>query len=1057
MKPCVLKMKAFGSYGKETVIDFNQSAQNLFLITGDTGAGKTTIFDAIVFALYGQASSSSNKKDGILLQSHFASFDETPEVEFTFAESAAADAPVYKIRRVPRHLRPVKRRGRTGKDFTEEKGFVELVLPDASVYPEKNTDEKIEEIIGLTREQFMQVAMIAQGEFMELLRAKTDDKKEIFRKLFHTELYEKIRSILEERKKEKERELAVIKTQCRTELAHVVVTEDFEKKEELSGYSGELKNGNLACLADYLLCLEEFCAYTRQRLDELTEKWNDAAKALDRAKGEYTKAESLTEAFAKYEEAEALLAACERIRPEMEEKAELAEALKEAYEIKPVWQLYQDAAQELAALEQRLMAQEESLPYRSECQKAAQERFQEISGQYEEDKRKLHELLQKVTDAIQLFDRKENAEQEKQTKQDQYTALNNKKTELEQELDILREKQKQSEERIEANRDAYVDKAKAEAESDKVKALGERMEDFRMLEKNLKSQNKRLSRKQQELVEANAEYQRKTARYEQLNALFLSGQAGILARELVDGEPCKVCGSKIHPAPYPFSALLEVPTQQEVTLAKQDSDAWNELRQKKALEAGGLKTIVEKEQEQYMAERAQLCAQLGIQEGDHLFEAFEAYQRNVLEEDRRCQEKVVFLEEERKRADALSDKIGKQSEKTETYRQELSALKEELAGLDAALKELENHTGFADREAARLAKEQAEADFRLVCDAYHQKEEQKIRADRDLEKALSLIEDYKRSLPQKQEHAQSRKSQYEQLLTQKSFADSEEWQSMTEQFSKETLLAWQEELAQYRKKSQEAIIKKETAGSVIQDRPRPDMERLTEAVRQYSERFDSIAHERSRLMPIADNNEKVLTALKQQAEQRERTIHEHTKIDNLYRIISGSVNKQNKMDLETFVQRYYLRKILAAANRRFEKMTAGQFRLLLKDMEEAGRGRNEGLDLMVYSLVTGKKREVRTLSGGESFMAALSLALGMADQIQEGSGAIHLDMMFIDEGFGSLDEHSRGQAVRVLKEMAGGDRMIGIISHVTELKQEIENQLVITRNETGSHADWRIN
>ena len=189
--------------------------------------------------------------------------------------------------------------------------------------------------------------------------------------------------------------------------------------------------------------------------------------------------------------------------------------------------------------------------------------------------------------------------------------------------------------------------------------------------------------------------------------------------------------------------------------------------------------------------------------------------------------------------------------------------------------------------------------------------------------------------------------------------------------------------------------------------------------------------------------------------ERKRALKEHARLDTLYRLVSGNVTDA-RMDLETFVQRCYLERILAAANRRFEEMSGGQFELRMVGDEDAGKGRNRGLDLMVYSTVTGKEREVRTLSGGESFMAALSLALGMADQIQESAAAIHLDMMFIDEGFGSLDEHARNQAVRVLKEMAGSSRLIGIISHVTELKQEIDDQLIVSKDESGSHVRWQI-
>ena len=212
---------------------------------------------------------------------------------------------------------------------------------------------------------------------------------------------------------------------------------------------------------------------------------------------------------------------------------------------------------------------------------------------------------------------------------------------------------------------------------------------------------------------------------------------------------------------------------------------------------------------------------------------------------------------------------------------------------------------------------------------------------------------------------------------------------------------------------------------------------------------------RDQLRSVYKDNKEVCRTLVPMLKERQKLIEEHGRIDHLYRLVSGNVSG-SRMDLETYVQRYYLEKILIAANRRFQDMSAGQFELRMYELEKAGEGKNKGLDLMVYSTVTGREREVRTLSGGESFMAALSLALGMADQIQESSAAINLDMMFIDEGFGSLDEHSRNQAVKVLMDMAEGSRLIGIISHVTELKQEIEDQLIVTKDETGSHVKWQI-
>lgn len=181
----------------------------------------------------------------------------------------------------------------------------------------------------------------------------------------------------------------------------------------------------------------------------------------------------------------------------------------------------------------------------------------------------------------------------------------------------------------------------------------------------------------------------------------------------------------------------------------------------------------------------------------------------------------------------------------------------------------------------------------------------------------------------------------------------------------------------------------------------------------------------------------------------------HKELDELYSLLSGNTTGQ-RMDIETYVQRKYLEKILYYANIRFLKMSAEQYELRIYDINKAGEGKNRGLDLMVYSTVTGKEREVRTLSGGESFMAALSLALGMADQISQNSSSLALDLMFIDEGFGSLDDHSRNQAIKVLKQMADSSKMIGIISHVAELKQEIDNQLIVRKTDRGSKAFWQI-
>ena len=247
----------------------------------------------------------------------------------------------------------------------------------------------------------------------------------------------------------------------------------------------------------------------------------------------------------------------------------------------------------------------------------------------------------------------------------------------------------------------------------------------------------------------------------------------------------------------------------------------------------------------------------------------------------------------------------------------------------------------------------------------------------------------------------------------------------------------------------------ETAEKATENQEKPDLLRQEESFREAEAALLASDQKREAAGEIYRINLSAYSALAPKMEERSRAAREHTLIHNLYQRLNGKISGR-RMDLETFVQRYHLERILQAANIRFREMTGGQFELRMVGEEMAGEGKNRGLDLMVYSAVTGKEREVRTLSGGESFMAALSLALGMADQIKEARAAIHPDVMFIDEGFGSLDDAARSQAVRVLTRMTDSSRLIGIISHVTELKTEIEDQLIVTKDEEGSHVRWQL-
>ena len=376
-----------------------------------------------------------------------------------------------------------------------------------------------------------------------------------------------------------------------------------------------------------------------------------------------------------------------------------------------------------------------------------------------------------------------------------------------------------------------------------------------------------------------------------------------------------------------------------------------------------------------------------------------------------------------------------------------------LAGKQAALQQLEQSKGYSSKEEALQALAQMKEKKTNAEKTWKKTREELDQIKANVEKMEALLTKCEEELPVLEKDTALGKQIFEKKLQEKGLT----LQQMKELllYDNQQLEQFQNQVEAYKERKLDAANRQKQAVEFINGRERPDMERLSEEVKTTLEELEELQDHLTRIKEIHKADRDCLDALSPKMEERARIMEEHRRLEEMYNMLAGKVSGA-RMDIETYVQRYYLQQILYAANQRFEEMSAGQFQLRLCELERAGEGKNRGLDLMVYSAVTGKVREVRTLSGGESFMAALSLALGMADQIQASSASVDLDMMFIDEGFGSLDEHSRDQAVRVLKDMASGSRLIGIISHVTELKQEMEDQLIVTKDENGSHIRWQI-
>ena len=1090
MKPIQLTMQAFGSYGKKTVIDFTKPDQNLFLITGDTGAGKSTIFDAIVFALYGEASSVVNKKNGTELQSQFSENSVEPFVELVFSEREGSEDVHYTVRRVPKHIRPLKR----GTGFKEESGSVSLIMPDGMEYPSKETDKKLEEIVGLTKGQFMQVAMIAQGEFMALLRAKSDEKKVIFRRLFNTELYQDIVDELAKRRKDKQGKIAQIKTACQTEVGHIIVpeTEISEKTEtgaaekaddaaetddscsrkiHLKDLKDRILKSERLSLADMEALLQELqrtCEQLKEKVKHSEERRNQLNQDYLERRDASAKAEQLQERFKELDLAERELAECEKEKNLVGKWQLLTGQIEAAWDVQAVWQRYQDVKQQLEATEKALKSHEQALPEAEENYGQSKKALQQAKAAQEQALTEYSKILERVEKDLKSFAKIAASKQAAAEAGKMAEAASRQEKEAADSLNLLEEQEKQWQQQAEKLSDTDSRAAILLGQQREIRDMAENLKNWQREEENCYRQRQTAENAQTAYIQAQDIYIRENEVYTQASSAFFDAQAGILAKKLQPGQPCPVCGSVEHPHPHQMERVSL--TKEELDVLAQKLQKLQKQREKKSNQAGAAAAALE------ASERS--CHQMGEQ----LYRKAQAYDnggknsetvdvndafdsqwlaKQLKRWQREWQDKDSQLQNDRKNLlqlkQLMEEAVSKKkelSEKKEKAGQQLSQIKVRLAAAEAALENMETSTYYESETTAReiltkASEKKSDSDRNYKCCEKAEQEDGNRK-----ERTEERIHQLRQSLPSQQEACSERKTAYEQIMENRQLTETQ-WQSLTKHYTKEDRLRLAEQINRWQEKKIAAERLKKASEAAIGDRMKPDMEQLLLQQNEAEAAWKKEQEVYDRYTEIYKTNLKVYEALMPKMDERSRIMEEHKRLDDLYNLLAGKVTG-SRMDIETYVQRYYLERILYAANRRFLEMSAGQFELRMCDITKAGEGRNRGLDLMVYSNVTGKEREVRTLSGGESFMAALSLALGMADQIQQSSSAIHLDMMFIDEGFGSLDSHSRDQAVRVLQQMAGGSKLIGIISHVSELKQEIEDQLIVSKNEDGSSVRWQI-
>lgn len=1029
----------------------------------------------MMFALYGEVSTvgiNKDKKKNEKLDemlSQFVDVQKTkPYASLVFTACQHGQEETYTVRRTPRYTRPAKR---GDAKLQDERETVELLMPDGSQYPGKlsETNRKIEELVGLTADQFRKVVMIAQGEFMDFLRANSDKKTELLRDLLKTRYYDDLTNKLQKQAGEKKKAAQTQRTKLSLIAANAVTEglpeEDAQALEAAKGTvikaAEKLQPEQVDALVDVL---SDMCARLEMQQRELAQRQTTAQVERDECMKRIEAAQPLMQRFKELEDAEKTLQECAAQADEIEKKRGLIGKIRDAWAIEPKYQRMKDAQKALTDAQRELAAKQQELPQLKQTAADAKACYQQMEKTKDAGTTHCAEVETKVEKALKTFDALEKAEKALRQAEEADAKAKANAESAKKALDDFKNQEdawRTQEAELQGAEAAYE---VCKQQNQQYRDLKKSLEDLHGNQKDVQEKARQAAAAKDAYASATQKYQRAQNEYDDYRLAFLNAQAGLLARELAPGKPCPVCGALEHPAPCQLTQENQQLNREQLERRRKAADDAAKAQEEKAKESESAQVkLTERQKAAEEAEKKLVENAKNIRENVPMATAadveamLQAWLPELQSASKSVQAKVDALKKVRENLDGAKEK-REQLEKAASTAQETAkstAVKKAEAEKTWNLHQEElsssayrtREDAVAQRTQAQEAKQKAEA----AASQAAEKERQAQKAETDCETQIRRLNE---EMPQKQANAEEFNQQYQQTMAEKSL-DEAQWQALTETYPDVKIAdRLQEEAEAFKEKKTAAEEKRKTAQNAIAEQKKPNMEQLNAAFEAAKAAWEKASAALKAAENLHSGNARVLNDLREGRDPLANACKEANTAQHLSDVMAGT-ESGNRMNLETFVQRSYMEKILCDANRRFRDMSNGQFELKLINVEDAGEGKNKGLDLEVYSIVTGKTRSVNTLSGGESFMAALSLALGMADQIQAATAAIHLDVMFIDEGFGSLSDNARNEAVNILKEMAGKQRQIGIISHVSELKDEIENQLIVKKDDRGSHISWR--
>ncbi|ARD47254.1 AAA family ATPase [Sporosarcina sp. P33] len=1015
MKPITLTMTAFGPYKDKETIDFRDLKDHrLFVISGKTGAGKTTIFDGICFALYGQASG-EDRTETKALRSQFADDDVQTTVELTFD--------IHNRRfRVLRQI-PYRKKGNKSDtlgrcELFEEKDQQFIPAVDRQIVTEVN--EKIEQLLGFTHAQFSQIMMLPQGEFRKFLTSDTGNKEAIMRKIFKTEPYQKIVDRLKVKKDKANAEYLREKQLSDAILHQIPAKLPVRDSLLFNELQSEYPNYHQLVLG----LQQEYEHHTAQSA-ETHKEYTRLYGAHNEKQQELHSARLINDQF---------------IRLQQREQELQVLLAKEAEMNKLEMQLQQaERAARLEDLEQQVQSNESEWKKRDKSYSEAV-----ISLSHAEKELKAAKLS---------FDQEQAREDERKEVKEGLLKLQNLLpavsglADQRQKLDSLQQKVDQLEKALaEKLHMSHVQQQSITAQKNEMKELETSLEQYEQLVDelaNTREITKQLNSYQQQLTQRNelkiqCEAAKQTAEdvaasYQALENRWISNQAVILAASLHDGESCPVCGSKDHPEKAAGSekehitkeqldaAKLELTEKERIYHTKQ-AGMQQLQRDIEAAEAELRQRQVEPDRD-YQKELAALTEQTAVLRNKRDMLKQKKQQQNQAEAAMEEQHAEIKELEQR-----LNELTGERETKQALYQHALSTIPEELRELSALQQQIKSKQSLS---------EQLESTWKAIQQKLQDSSTEKTKWELREQLEKESLAEIKEKMDQSQALFAKRLSE-EGFVSEKSYTQvklpATQRQAIQHQLREyaqtlHTLKSSLEELKQ-------SVKGKEPADLAV-------IEHQVDTLKtQYEEAFASYNQCKAWEQAAQGLSAELETSKSREAEL-EKT---YGKITNLYDIMRGQ--NHLKISFERYIQIEYLERIIQAANIRLRDLSNGQYELVRSDRQEA-RGKQSGLGIDVHDAYTGQTRDVKTLSGGEKFNASLCLALGMADVIQSFQGAVRMETMFIDEGFGALDEEAIQKAIDTLIALQQSGRMIGIISHIDEMKEAIPATLQVTKQKEG--------